>query len=118
MKPLFMTNLDNPQPVSSASTYHLTAEEIISLTQEANLGQASSAFRLYLYYAFSQYDNEKRLEWLKVAAERNHAVAQHNLAYDYMYGPTPNAKEAKRWAQLSLDNGNKEAQDLLNKILS
>ncbi|MET3493392.1 tetratricopeptide repeat protein [Variovorax boronicumulans] len=112
----FAVDNPTPQPLSSASSFMLSPEQRTALTAKAEAGDAEAAFRLANFHTFTAYDPAKRMHWLAIAAKGGHAVAQNNLAYDYLHGDNKDLKEAARWASESLKNGNAAAADLLKEI--
>lgn len=111
-------SIDNP--VSTVTMFQLNPDELNTLTIKANSGDSAAAFRISQYYLFSavqfsvQERAVKKIFWLEVAANYGHAVAQHNLASHYLQ--IGEFAIAKRWALLSLKNGNSGAQLLLDDI--
>lgn len=99
---------------SSATTFNLTEDELIKLEKETELGSSSSAFRLYQYYAFSNYDESKELYWLEIAAKLGSDVAQYNLAQRYFY-KDKNFTEAKEWMQRASKSGHPKAKDFRSR---
>ena len=69
-----------PMPISSGSTYHLSAATISQLEQQTHQGDASgnAAFRLYQYHAFSSLNQDLARQWLATAAWQGHPIAQYN----------------------------------------
>lgn len=102
------------QPTSTVTTFSLKDEQKVELEINADAGNAESAFRLYLYFAFAVRDDRKSEEWLLRSAEMDHSTAQYTLAESLfrkgMY------EEAKFWCKKSMDNGNQMAKQLWGKI--
>lgn len=84
-------------PISSGSTYHLSAAAIGQLKQQAqsddNYGKA--AFLLHQYHAFSALNQGIALKWLATAAWQGHATAQYNWTQTLIDQGQP--EKAKAW---------------------
>lgn len=84
-------------PISSGSTYHLSAAAIGQLEQKAqsddNYGKA--AFRLHQYHAFSSLNQGIALKWLATAAWQGHPIAQQNWILSLV--DQGQIKKAKAW---------------------
>jgi TPR repeat protein len=111
-----MDNSNNPAPVSGASSFVLSPDQRSALAAQAEAGNADAAFRLAQFHTFTAYDPAQRLHWLAIAAKGGHAVAQNNLAYDYLHGDKKDLAQAAHWASESLRNGNAAAAELLKEI--
>ena len=107
---------NNPAPVSGASSFVLSPDQRTALAAQAEAGNADDAFRLAQFHTFTAYDPAQRLHWLAIAARGGHAVAQNNLAYDYLHGDKKDLAQAAHWASESLRNGNAAAAELLKEI--
>ena len=104
-------------PVSSATTYSLSQEELDTLTSLADENNDSAAaFRLYQYYTFSKHDESKQLHFLGIAATQGNNVAQLNLAS--LYCKQGRLEEAYEWAQKAKSGGNYLADAVLAEIAS
>lgn len=119
MEAFAMDNSTPPSPISGASSFRLSPEERTALAakaEAANPEGAEAAFRLAQFHTLVDYDPAKRLHWLGIAAKGGHAVAQNNLAYDYLHGDRKDLAQAARWAAESLKNGNAAAAETLKEI--
>lgn len=72
------------------------------LEEAAATGDVEAAYRLALATR-AAHDN-RYFEWMKVAAEKGHKLAQESLAYHYTRMKPPNYKEALFWLEISNDN--------------
>jgi len=77
------------EPVTSASTYGLSNDQLRSLEEKASNGDADSAFRISAFYTFTVQDEAAMLKWLRRAEELGHSTAAWNLAYYYRYNAHP-----------------------------
>ncbi len=111
--PISETSSEN-EPVSSGSIYGLTDEQRKKLIEKANRGDKDAAFALYQYFSLSNYGETQEEQWLEVAAKNGHTVAQYNLAVRYM--EKNDLKQATYWAQKALQNGDKDAANLLDEM--
>jgi len=102
------------EEVSSASIYFLTRDQIKELSIEAKEGNKDSAFKLSLYYCFSEYDKVKYLYWLEISARNGHPTAQYNMAV--MMQEEKRASDAMYWAEMAKKNGVAKSDDLINEI--
>lgn len=102
------------EPVSTGSTYYLTADTISELTTKADAGDGDAATKLYKYYRFTKGDKLKSMHWLEVAANAGNYVAQHNFAYELL--ENKNFAEARKWALAAQKNGDESAKSLLAEI--
>lgn len=66
-------------PISSGSTFYLSAPDIEALRLEADSGDKEAAFKLYQHYTFAALDSEESQRWLEKAARLGHKAAQYNL---------------------------------------
>ena len=104
---------DTP-PISSGSTHFLTKKQIKELSIEGENGNQDSAFRLYLYYLLSIYDEKKSLYWLEISAKGGHPTAQYNMAH--IMKEKNRISDAMYWAEMAKKNGVERADDLINEI--
>jgi TPR repeat protein len=110
-----MANSSDDIPLSSATTYDLTNDDIIKLSQLAEeKNDAKSAFRLYQYYNFSMHDTNKKIFYLELAAENGHIIAKNNLSYIYL--EQNNLDKAYEWALKANQAGNDYAERILKEI--
>jgi TPR repeat protein len=110
-----MGNEHQNPPLSSLNTYQLSQDELIKLSklvEEEN--DANAAFRLYQYYAFSNFDDNKMMHYLEIAAENGNLTAQHNLSYLYM--EQNKLDKAFKWAKKAKEGGHKYSDSLLQEI--
>jgi TPR repeat protein len=111
-----MNERKSMSPTSTATTFFLSDNEQSELTRLAIGGDVNAAFRLYMYFTFSRGDPDGAKPWLKLAAEGKHAIAQSHYAVYFL--SKKDFESAKLWAKKSLDNGNKEAESLLQSIVN
>lgn len=86
-------------------------EEFKKVSAKAKSGNADEAFRLYDYYSLIEPNDEKKIYWIKKAAENGHAEAQFIYANAYCRG-----KERLAWLKKSAANGNVKAKEELEKM--
>jgi hypothetical protein len=110
-----MAKMTSNPPLSSATTYALTQEDIIALTKlvEEN-GDSNAAFRLYQYYNFSQYNKEKIKFFLDIAARNGNVVAQNNLSSVYLN--ENDLDKAYKWAIAAKNNGGEYSDWILKEV--
>lgn len=90
---------------------------------KAKGGDPESIFTLgnmYNFGRFRKHNPQKAFEKWKLAAEKGHPKAQHNIAHMYFYGEKPAAKDVKlafEWWKKSSKQGYVLAQRYLGKIL-
>ncbi|WP_152548561.1 sel1 repeat family protein [Cupriavidus sp. SK-4] len=109
-----MTDAGNVPPVSGGSTYFLSEEQIATLSAQASAGDSASAFRLYKFYIFSNFDSKKANSWLEIAARNGNAVAQYNLAK--ILQQENKYAEALCWAHAADSNGESGASQLADEL--
>lgn len=102
-------------PISTASNFHLTEKDKVKLEQEVKSGDANAAFRLYEYHQFSSESFSEADRFLEEAARLGHPIAQYNLAKRLT---STNRDQARIWAKKALNNGEKDAEDLLRTLNS
>lgn len=101
-------------PESTASTFFIKQDEIESVVKKANDGDMKSAVRLYNYYTFSKYDDEKSQYWLLKSAELGDSTAMYTLATDYH--EKKDFPKALEWAQKAVMAGKLKAQAIIDDI--
>ncbi|WP_439672081.1 hypothetical protein [Cupriavidus necator] len=109
-----MTDAGNVSPVSGGSTHFLSEEQIATLSAQASAGDSASAFRLYQFYTFSNFDSKKAYSWLEIAARNGNAIAQYNLAKILQQGDK--YAEALYWAHTADSNGESSAKQLAEEL--
>jgi TPR repeat protein len=107
--------MNDEPPVSTASIYNLTDTERKNLVQEANNKNNEASFRLYMYYAFSEYDSTQELYWLKKSAADGNVVAQYNVAY--FLEQLNKTEEALYWLELAANNGDNAAKKKMERFV-
>lgn len=109
-----ITHAGETMPESTASTFFIKQDEIESVVRTANTGDVKSAFRLYNYYTFSKYDDEKSQYWLSKSAELGDATAMYTLAMDCY--EKKDFQNALKWAQKAVDAGKLKAKAIIDDI--
>jgi len=108
----------NNKPVLPCASFYIEKSELPKLEKEALLGSPEPAFKLFQYYEFYIFNNDKSLYWVTISAENGHVIGQHNLAYTlFMNNHDINdILRARFWAKKAVSGGNKEALELLKEI--
>ena len=98
------------EPKSTVSVFYLQPDEVNTLSHQAKRGDGEAGFRLFMYYKFSNYDEEKSSQWLKIAANNGHATAQYRLYVDLQeQGETKKANEWLQKIKLAASNNDSSA---------
>lgn len=113
-----MDNQENPQPMSTVSSYWLSEAEQSTLLDKANKCDMDAAYRLAKYHSFIDFDCDKKRYWLERAASVGHVVAQYNLAFFLFNKEGPDTTAALYWAEMAKGHGEEKAQVLIDEIRS
>jgi hypothetical protein len=108
--------LESPKALTGASSFSIGENELVSLKEAANNGDANAAFRLYQYFTFLASNEQEATVWLTVAAKLGHSVAQNNLAH-MLFWKNNDLEKAEYWAKEAIKNGNQSAAELLKDIV-
>jgi TPR repeat protein len=100
--------------INPSMSFYLSEKQVVEFSQEAEKGNAESAFRLYLYFSFLILDSEKGFYWLEISAKNGHSVAQYSMAVFLYLGKK--FKEALLWAKMAKLNGHEKADRLIGEI--
>ena len=101
-------------PLTSASSYYLSAADITNNIERANHGDAGAALRLYLFYEFIPNSETNSVYWLKKASDLGNVTAEYNLAFYYENDVhPPQYKEAMKLYRSSAKKGNGQAMRAL-----
>jgi len=106
---------------STYTTFNLSDEERVVLEKKSLDGDAAASFRLSQYYALSNYNQEKELQYLEVAATQGHPVAQYNFGGRFSqktghYASWYDLDKAIYWLEKSANNGNEAAKRHLQEL--
>ncbi|XP_041455097.1 uncharacterized protein LOC121407919 [Lytechinus variegatus] len=88
----------------------------------AHMGQAHAAHMVgqrLLWGEGTKQDEDKAMEWFRVAADKGHPHASHNLAIGHLHGYKTDVKskeEARNLLEFARDNGVHEAHDALHRL--
>ncbi|MFA6614149.1 MAG: tetratricopeptide repeat protein [Endomicrobiia bacterium] len=115
-----MTDIEGMNDLlKSSAQIKKTQQNMISkMSKAANSGNLGAQFQLGMTYASGVINTKDSIKWLKKAAEKNHRGAQYILGFIYGYGDgvEKNIKEAKKWLNIAVKQGHKEAKKYLDEI--
>lgn len=111
-----VTHAGGTMPESTALTFFIKQDEIESVVNKANSDDVKSAFRLYNYYTFSKYNDEKSQYWLLKSAELGDSTVMYTLATDYH--EKEDFLKALEWAKKAVMAGKLKAQAIIDDIQS
>jgi len=85
----------NNEYSSGANTFFISSKDLEGLKKKANKGCKESAYRIYLYYSYSNYNMEEAFNWLFTGAKLgdNKAIinlAKHIVNEDFNFKSTEN----------------------------
>jgi len=66
--------------LSSGTIYYLNEDEIYYYKKKSLEGNSDASFKLYQYYAFSNFIKPDMIKWLKISALQGNEVARYNYA--------------------------------------
>ena len=74
---------------------------------------------MYAYGKGVKRDDKESVRWVRKAAEKNFAKAQHRLGYNYEkgVGVKKSEQEAVKWYRKAVEQGFGPAEASLNKLL-
>jgi TPR repeat protein len=96
------------------ASLELSAEQVTAYQKDAQSGDATAAWKLYLYYNIARNDPENGLRWLTKSAEYGNPNAQYNLGCTYLN--LQDTAKAKFWFQRAADSGSAEAKIRLTEL--
>jgi len=86
--------------------FMLSPEEKALLEKKANADDAQAAFRLYQYYSLGGVHEKIGMQWLRIAANKGHVMAQYNLGNQLTQSADPQEEsEGLKWLQLTEKHG-------------
>lgn len=66
--------------ISSGSTYYLNHDELECLKKQSLNGDSDASYKLYQYFAFSEFNKPEMLRWLRISYSQGNEVANYNYA--------------------------------------
>ena len=86
--------------------FMLSPKEKALLEKKVNEGDAQAAFKLYEYYYHGGVNKKIGMQWLRVAANKGHVIAQYSLGTILTQSTDPKEKsEGLKWLQLTEKHG-------------
>lgn len=71
---------EDKKMLSSGSMHYLNEDEIDYYKKKSLEGNSDASFKLYQYYAFSNFIKPEMIKWLKISALQGNDVARYNYA--------------------------------------
>jgi TPR repeat protein len=103
---------------SANQDYDLGSNDVKALqVRVQSNGDENAAITLAHYYGFSNFDLDKWVKYLTIAATNGDAISQFNLGTVYLTVPQiKNSEKAKYWFEAAAKSGNLAAKRQLEKM--